>query len=383
MKLEPLHIVFLSAEYPLWASGGVGTFIQTMGRALVAAGHKVSVVGPGKKSSEERLNDQGVELYRLKKNPLPGPNFAYNAYAINLKLRKLHRRNPIDIIESPELGLALLSNHKAKKVIRLHGGHHFFAEAERRGINWRKGLLEKRSFKKADAFIAGTEYVKSHTAKYLSYQTAKVAILPYPLQTDIALPDVAVDPNCVLFAGTVCEKKGVRQLLQAFKLVRQKRPESRLDLYGRDWFYPDGRSYIQEIQKELSSEHFEGVNFKGAVPRDELDGHYAAAAVCVFPSHMETQGLVSLEAMLLEKAVVFSKYGPGPETIQHGVDGLLCDVYQPEDIAAQILRILENPDEAEAMGRRARRTVMERCDLAKVTAQNIAFYRSLMTARID
>ena len=125
------------------------------------------------------------------------------------------------------------------------------------------------------------------------------------------------------------------------------------------------------------------MNFKGAVPRDELDGHYAAAAVCVFPSHMETQGLVSLEAMLLEKAVVFSKYGPGPETIQHGVDGLLCDVYQPEDIAAQILRILENPDEAEAMGRRARRTVMERCDLAKVTAQNIAFYRSLMTARID
>lgn len=378
MKQRPLHIVFLSAEYPLWASGGVGTFIQTLGRSLVAAGHKVSVVGPGKKNAEEHITDQGVQLYRLKKNPLPGPNFVYNAFAINLKLRKLNKETPIDIIESPELGLALLSSsHKAKKVIRLHGGHHFFAEAERRGINWRKGLLEKRSFKKADAFIAGTEYVKSHTAKYLSYHTAKVAIIPYPLQTDIAIPDVPVDQDCVLFAGTVCEKKGVRELLQAFKLVKQQKPKMHLDLYGRDWFYPDGRSYIEEIQKELPADHFEGVNFKGAVPRDELDEHYAGAAVCVFPSHMETQGLVSLEAMLLEKPVVFSKYGPGPETIEHGQTGLLCDVYDPADIAEQILVFLNDPAKATEVGKKARAEVIDRFDLDKVTAINVEFYRSL------
>ena len=65
MADAPLHIVFLSAEYPLWASGGVGTFIQTLGRSLVAAGHTVSVVGPGVKSREERIDDQGVNLYRL------------------------------------------------------------------------------------------------------------------------------------------------------------------------------------------------------------------------------------------------------------------------------------------------------------------------------
>ena len=56
-----------------------------------------------------------------------------------------------------------------KYVIRLHGGHHFFAEAENRGINKWKGFQEKRSFKKADAFIAVSNYVKNHTATYLSY----------------------------------------------------------------------------------------------------------------------------------------------------------------------------------------------------------------------
>ncbi|MDC7999250.1 glycosyltransferase family 4 protein [Gilvibacter sediminis] len=378
MADAPLHIVFLSAEYPLWASGGVGTFIQTLGRSLVAAGHKVSVVGPGVKSHEEQIEDQGVKLYRLKKNPLPGPNFMYNAWAMNQKLRKLNKQQRIDIIESAELGLALISNsHKAKKVIRLHGGHHFFAEAERRGINWRKGLLEKRSFAKADAFIAGTNYVRAHTGKYLSYHNAAMALIPYPLQTDVALTETSIDPNLILFAGTVCEKKGVRELIQAFSIIAPEFPSLRLELYGRDWFYPDGRSYIETIQKELAEAPFERIHFKGAVSRDILDAHYSQAAVCVFPSHMETQGLVSLEAMLLEKPVIFSQYGPGPETIKHQEDGLLVDVYQPEDIADKIRWVLNHPEQAETLGKRARQAVKERFDLQKVTAQNVAFYRSI------
>ncbi|NQX78861.1 glycosyltransferase family 4 protein, partial [Gilvibacter sp.] len=101
------------------------------------------------------------------------------------------------------------------------------------------------------------------------------------------------------------------------------------------------------------------------------------AAVCVFPSHMESQGLVSLEAMLLEKPVIFSKYGPGPETINHQEDGLLADVYQPEDIADKIRWVLNNREQADAMGKRARQAVKARFDLQKVTAQNVAFYRSI------
>ncbi len=378
MSNSALHIVFLSPEYPVWASGGVGTFIQTFGRALVSRGHKVSVVGPGTDLQEQVLEDQGVGLYRLAKNKSKLPNFMHNARQINKKLKQLNKEHPINIIEASELGLALLSgSHTAKRVIRLHGGHHFFSEAEQRGINWRKGFLEKRSFKKADGFIAVTNYVKEHTAKYLSYGNAKLTIINYPMNTGVTVPKVHVDANSILFAGTVCEKKGVRQLIQGFKIVRQKYPEVCLDIYGRDWFYPDGRSYIEQIKKDLDAQYFTQVSFKGVVPRAELDMLYAQAAVCVFPSHMETQGLVSLEAMLLERPVVFSKYGPGPETITHGDNGLLCDVYNPEDIAKQILWIIENEQEANAMGKRARKDVIAKYDLDKIVAQNLDFYRSL------
>lgn len=229
-------------------------------------------------------------------------------------MKQLHKAHPIDIIESAELGLALLSHkHPAKKVIRLHGGHHFFAEAEKRGINWRKGLLEKRSFKKADAFIAVSKYVKDHTGTFLSYHSKPVEIIPHPLDNTMEKPEVTVKEDHILFAGTVCEKKGVRQLIEAFKLVRQKYPQKMLNIFGRDWFFPNGASYIEMLKSTYDASYFENVVFHGSIPRNELNIRYAEAAFCVFPSHMETQGLVTLEAMLLQNRCSFLNMVPVPK----------------------------------------------------------------------
>ncbi len=372
-----MNIVFLSSEYPLWAPGGVGTFLQTFGRTLIENNHAVTILGIGDKPEIEILIDQGVKLIRLPKNKSKLPNFMYNKVQLNKMLTKLHNERPIDIIESAELGLAIISmKHPAKKVIRLHGGHHFFAEAEKRGINWRKGRLEKHSFKKADGFIAVSNYVKSHTANYLSYHGKPIEIINYPINTTLETPQVTPKNNRILFAGTVCEKKGVRQLIEAFALVRKKYPDMVLDLFGRDWFFPDGTSYMAKMKTDYAN-HLENVIFHGSVSRDELNIRYAEAAFCIFPSHMETQGLVSLEAMLLKKPVIFSEYGPGPETIVHGETGLLCDVYNPEDIAEKMIWCIEHPMEAKQLGLKAETVVRQRYDKNKILKKNLAFYGSL------
>lgn len=375
-----MHIVFLSSEYPLWSPGGFGTFLQTFGRGLAAEGHKVSIVGVGVKDTEEVLEDTGVLLYRLPKKRGKLPAFIHNRKVLNSKLKWLHAQNPIDILETAEGGLALISkNLPATKIIRLHGGHHFFAEAEKRPINWRKGLLEKRSFGKADAFIAVSKYVKSHTAKYLSYHGKPVKVIHHPMDTDIAIPDVKVSKIRLLFAGTVCEKKGVRELLQAFAMVRESYPEMILDIYGRDWLYPDGRSYIEQLQKDFEPSYFNNVIFHGSIAREVLFQKYAEAAICVFPSHMETQGLVTLEAMLLEKPVIFSKYGPGTETITHEETGLLCDVYDPSDIASKINWCIEHPEKAAHLGDNARAYVLTTYDKKRILEQNITFYKKCIS----
>ena len=131
--------------------------------------------------------------------------------------------------------------------------------------------------------------------------------------------------------------------------MRQRHPRLELDIFGRDSSV-SGSSYVQSLKDTFDSSWFEHVVFHGAVARHELNMRYAEAACCVFPSHMETQGLVCLEAMLLGRPVIFSKYGPGPETIDHLATGLLCDAYDPADIAAKIVWCIEHPDEARALG---------------------------------
>ena len=230
-----MHIVFLSNEYPLWTSGGgLGSFLQTFGQALVAKKHHVTVLGIGNSAVSEELDDEGVQLIRLPKNQRFLPNFVHNSRALNNALKKLHQENPIDIIETPEMGLAFISKrHKAKSVIRLHGGHHFFAEAEKRPIDKRKGFLEKRSFRKAQGFIAISKYVQSHTEKYLSYRGMPIELINNMIETEVTVPSVQIHSNRILFAGTVCEKKGIRQLIEAFKMVREHFPEMQLDVFGR------------------------------------------------------------------------------------------------------------------------------------------------------
>ncbi len=204
-------------------------------------------------------------------------------------------------------------------------------------------------------------------------------MINHPVDIPNHLPSEIPVKKSLLFAGTICEKKGVRQLIEAFTMVRKQYPDYRLDLFGRDWYYPNGDSYIARLRDTYDASYFEQVTFHGSIPRDALNVRYAEATVCVFPSHMETQGLVTLEAMALEKPVIFSQYGPGPETIEHGKTGLLCDVYDPNDIAAKILWCIEHPEAARALGQQAGKRVREHYHKNTILEENLSFYSSLIS----
>ncbi len=373
-----MNIVFISNEYPLWAPGGKGTFIQTFARALVAAGHQATVVGIGDTSSIKELEDEGVRLIRLRKPLLPKAKFIENFARIRKKIKELHAEHPVDIVETSELDCAYVSkNPPYKKIIRLHGGHHFFAEGENRGIDPIKGEREIKSFANADAFIAVSNYVKEHTATLLSYGEAMITTINYPVDTEIEVPDVLIDENKILFAGTICEKKGVNQLIAAFQPIRTKFPKKELHIFGRDWFFPDGSSYTKMLEEKYGEAGLEGVLFHGSISREQLYREYASASFCIFPSHMETQGLVTLEALLMERPVIFSQYGPGPETIIHLEDGLLCDVYKPEDIAEKMMWMIEHPEKAKEMALLGKSRVNVKFNKDAKLKDNIAFYTAV------
>jgi len=93
---------------------------------------------------------------------------------------------------------------------------------------------------------------------------------------------------------------------------------------------------------------------------------------------METQGLVAPEAMAMNKLVVFSECGPGPETIKHKETGLLCDPYSSDDIAKQINWALKNKEESKTIAAKGRVFVLSNFEINTITDENIAFYNAII-----
>ena len=106
-----MHVCFLTNEFPKegFSHGGVGSFVKTIAQEFVKKGIKVSVVGMNYTLNDETEYIDGVAIYRLKKSTVKGLSWYFNSKAINKKILEVHKNNPIQIIESPELGFAFIS----------------------------------------------------------------------------------------------------------------------------------------------------------------------------------------------------------------------------------------------------------------------------------
>src|SRR5690554_4889746 len=209
-----MHICFITSEFPKpnFPHGGVGTFVATLGKALVEQGIKVSVIGLNYIKKEETEHINGITVYRVIAKKQKGLQWYFNSRAIANKIKEVHQQNPIDIIETAELGLAFLPKIKEiKYVIRMHGGHHFFAKAENRKTEWWKVLQEKRSFRKADHILAVSNYVAETTRNLLNLGERNIEVIYNPIDVSkFYACDVAkIKEHTIFFAGSIIEKKGI------------------------------------------------------------------------------------------------------------------------------------------------------------------------------
>jgi glycosyltransferase involved in cell wall biosynthesis len=149
-------------------------------------------------------------------------------------------------------------------------------------------------------------------------------------------------------------KKGYRELVQAAALVLRQRPSAQF------WCFGDGplRLELAATARSLGiADRFKLLGFRRDVP----DLVRAIDVMCL-PSHREPFGLVYVEAALAEKPVIACHAGGAPEIIVPGETGLLIPP-PPENIAPlaeAILTLLDNRDQATAMGRRGRELALER-----------------------
>lgn len=381
-----MHICFVGEiATPSFKTGGIGTFVANISAALCQLGHRVTVVS-------FRHQQQSIEVEQLESYSIHWINIdqwgRFRMLKVKLDtnnvLRQIHAAHPIDIVETPEYGLFALQKLKgAKFVVRLNGGHVFFNKSTTdTPARWRQRLVEKWSLRNADAIIGVSKYVLVKTQEYYPFiKRLPSEIVHNPIVVEHFNPasfQVPANPNYILFYGSLTEKKGVRQLIQAMQFVHASFPEAELHIYGRDTrIRPTGNSYRVLLEALIQQEQIKNVFIHEALPNHEMPGLLASAGIIVLPSHMEAMPLAWLEAMAMARPFIGSQLGPGPEVVAPHQNGLLCDPMHPEDIAQKILYMMEHPAEAKAMGEAARIQVLKEFNATTLAEKNIAFFQSI------
>jgi alpha-maltose-1-phosphate synthase len=254
---------------------------------------------------------------------------------------------------------------------------------------------EKSAIENADAVIAVSHGMRSDILKvYPTVDPEKVRIVPNGIDSQIyrytddrsAWVRYGLDPDrpTVLFVGRVTRQKGVPHLVRA---AAKFDPRAQLVLCAGEPDTPELAKEFIGLVDELQASR-DGVHWiQQMLPRDEVIQLLSGATVFACPSVYEPQGIVNLEAMGCETAVVASDVGGIPDVVRNGVTGLLvpysaADPRGFEDaFARRVNELLDNPERARAMGLAGRKRAVEEYGWGAIAARTVAIYRSLESQR--
>lgn len=249
--------------------------------------------------------------------------------------------------------------------------------------------VEKACLETADRIVATSPQEKEHMRSLVSSQ-GSIDIIPCgtdierfgALQRQQARAQLGIDPQTklVLYVGRFDRRKGIETLVRA---VAQSKLRDQEDIKlivggGSRPGKSDGieRDRIEGIVKSLGIQAL--TEFPGRLGDDELSVYYAAADVCVVPSHYEPFGLVAIEAMASVTPVIASDVGGLQYTVVPEETGLLVPPKDVAGFATAIDRILENPDWQQQLGKAARKRVEDKFSWNGVAAQLGDLYQTLL-----
>ena len=338
--------------------GGAEVALERLALGLKNKVDYLMCVLGNKNEVSERFTNQNIPWCYF---PLPFTNkwnFLYYFYAL-LRMRAFLRRNHFDLVHTNDLPSFQFISHAAKpfKIPRLcHHRYVFGGEA----IKWflKFGVEYHLFVSKALRKDLETAYPP------LASQPGEVIYdgLPLPelldektrleLRRILKLPE---DKTIVLFAGQIIPRKGVHDLIKAWKLLPQKvQNKVHLVIIGDDL-----------AEKGAYREEMENLAQKLAVPADfrgfqkNVDEWLEAADIVTVPSHIEPLGNATLEAMAHARPVIGAAVGGIPEMIVDGETGLLVPAQDPKALAEALTLLIEDPSLARQMGQAARRRCKE------------------------
>jgi len=395
-----LRVDLLTREYPPEVYGGGGVHVEYLARDL------------------RRLSDVRVHCFGAKREEpgvtaypepvaLAGANAALRTMGIDLEMAA--GCDGTDVVHS-HTWYANFAGHTAKL---LYGVPHVVTthsleplrpwKAEQLGGGYAlSSFCERTAIEGADAIIAVSGGMKRDVLMaYPSVDPDKIRVIYNGIDTEQYAPDRGTDvierlgidlsrPS-VVFVGRITRQKGLPYLMRA---CHDLPPETQIVLLAGA---PDTKEIAAEVEglaiqlRNARDEH--GVIWvQEMLPKHEVVQVLTHATVFVCPSIYEPMGIVNLEAMACETAVVATATGGIPEVVADGETGLLVPIEQipdgtgtpvdPDrfvrDLAATMTKLIEDPARAATMGLAGRRRAVEHFSWSRIAVDTLEVYRSVL-----
>jgi glycosyltransferase involved in cell wall biosynthesis len=224
-------------------------------------------------------------------------------------------------------------------------------------------LIRKLISKFTDTFIANSCAAMDYLIQVLKVPQSKIHKISYLVPDDkallqnienaVTLSSEAKHP-VFLYVGQLIPRKGIKYLLQACCLLRnQGYSEFTLLIVG------DGpqRKELQDFvdANKLANQ----ILWAGWVDYSQLGHYFNSSDVFVFPTLEDVWGMVVLEAMVFGKPILCSKGANASELIVEGKNGYLFDPLSPEELAAQMCKLIRQQDIISSMGLQSKQIISE------------------------
>jgi glycosyltransferase involved in cell wall biosynthesis len=184
-----------------------------------------------------------------------------------------------------------------------------------------------------------------------------------------------IDGDYILFVGRTTRQKGMVHLIEAMKHVATG---VRLVCCTSA---PDTRAVEEEIAAKVA-EQPRCLWINTLLREEQYIELYSNAALFACPSVYEPFGIINLEAMACERAVVASEVGGIKEVVVPETTGLLVPPADPLALADAINRVLYNRDWARQLGLAGRKRVEEHFSWTSIAERTKAMYRELLGERL-
>ena len=400
-------VAIFTKEYPPYVYGGAGVHVEYLCKELAKL-VPVEVRCFGDQNSQEgNLTVKGYAMWdEMKRNTDPRFVGAMDAFARNLMMVKDNLDADVvhchtwyadmgGLLASQLWGIpSVLTIHSLEplrpwKVEQLGNAYHL--------SSW----MERTAIEQADAIIAVSKETREDVLRLFPVDPAKVHVIYNGIDlnqyrktpnTD-ALIKYGVDPTrpYVLFVGRITRQKGIIHLVNAIPDID---PSLQIVLCAGA---PDTEEIGREMNErvaEVMANRKDVIWVQEMVAREDVIQLYSHAAVFCCPSVYEPFGIINLEAMACETAVVASAVGGIKEVVVPEETGLLINLELKEgtfdpvdpaqfahDLAAGINRVALDPALQTTFGLNGRKRVEDHFSWEAIAVQTLELYRQLVETK--